>query len=94
MGVNLTILGLFGLASEKVQRFLQPLVTFGRTPLLFYVAHLFLYLGLGLLLTPGGSSTLIMYPFWLLGLLILHPLCLWYGRLKHRQPANSILRFL
>jgi hypothetical protein len=34
-----------------------------------------------------------MYPYWLLGLLILYPLCLWYGRLKHRQPANSILRF-
>jgi len=35
-----------------------------------------------------------MYPFWLLGLLILFPLCLWYGRFKHRQPANSVLHFL
>jgi hypothetical protein len=29
-----------------------------------------------------------------LGLLILFPLSLWYGQLKHRQPSHSILRFL
>jgi hypothetical protein len=43
---------------------------------------------------PNGTSIPIMYPFWLLGLLILFPLCLWFGKFKHRQPANSILRFL
>jgi len=91
-GVNLMILGLFGRASERLQRFFQPLVVFGRVPLFFYLAHLFLYAGLGLWLTPGGTSIPHMVPYWLLGLLILYPLCLWYGRLKHRQPANSILR--
>ena len=44
-------------------------------------------------LTDEGTSIPVMYLFWLLGLLILFPLCLWYGRLKHRQPANSIVRF-
>jgi uncharacterized membrane protein len=94
MGVNLIIMGLLARASEGLKRFFQPLVVFGRTPLFFYLTHLFLYVGLGLWLTPDGTSIPKMYRYWLLGLLILYPLCLWYGQLKHRQPANSILRFL
>jgi len=94
MGVNLLILGLVARASERLGRSLQPLVAFGRVPLFFYLAHLFLYAGLGLWLVPRGTKLLSMYPYWLLGLLILYPLCLWYGQLKHRQPANSVLRFL
>jgi hypothetical protein len=93
MGVTLIIMGLFARAGEKLQRFFRPLVVFGRVPLFFYLAHLFLYAGLGLWLTPNGTSIPKMYPYWLLGLLILYPLCLWYGRLKQRQVANSILRF-
>ena len=92
-GVNLIIMGLFARAGGKWQQFFQPLVVFGRVPLFFYLVHLFLYAGLGLWLTPNGTSIPKMYPYWLLGLLILYPLCLWYGRLKHRQVANSILRF-
>ncbi len=93
MGVTLIVMGLFARAGEKLQRFFRPLVVFGRVPLFFYLAHLFLYAGLGLWLTPNGTSIPKMYPYWLLGLLILYPLCLWYGRLKQRQVANSILRF-
>jgi uncharacterized membrane protein len=94
MGANLIIMGLLARASEGLKRFFQPLVVFGRTPLFFYLTHLFLYVGLGLWLTPGGTSIPRMYRYWLLGLLLLYPLCLLYGQLKHRQPANSILRFL
>jgi len=93
MGINLIIIGLFAPAKVKLQQFLQPLVVFGRAPLFFYLTHLFLYAGLGLWLTSGGTGIPRMYPYWLLGLLILYPLCLWYGQLKHRQSASSILRF-
>jgi uncharacterized membrane protein len=93
MGVNLLIMGLFAQAGGKLQQFLQPLLVFGRVPLFFYLTHLFLYARLGLWLTPDGTGIPRMYPYWLLGLLILYPLCLWYGQLKHRQAANSILRF-
>jgi uncharacterized membrane protein len=93
MGVNLILMGLFARASEGLQQFFQPLVVFGRVPLFFYLTHLFLYAGLGLWLTPNGTGIPNMYAYWLLGLVILYPLCLWYGQLKHRQPANSILRF-
>jgi uncharacterized membrane protein len=93
-GVNLLLLWLLSRARGLAQRVLQPLVVFGRAPLVFYVLHLFLYLGIGYLVAPKGTSIPIMYPFWLLGLLILFPLCWWYGRFKQRQPVNSALRFL
>ena len=92
MGVNLILLWLFSRARGLGRTILRPLVVFGQAPLFFYVLHLFLYAGLFLLLTPEGTSLLLMYPVWLLGLLILFPVCLWYGRFKHRQPAGSLLR--
>jgi hypothetical protein len=47
---------------------------------------------IGHLVAPNGTSIPAMLPFWLLGLLILFPLCWWYGGFKRRQPAGSILR--
>jgi uncharacterized membrane protein len=94
MGVNLIILRLLSRAVDKVQSCLQPLIVFGRAPLLFYILHLFLYLGLGRWLAPNGTNIPAMYTYWLLGLLILFPLTLWYGALKHRQPTSSLIRFL
>jgi uncharacterized membrane protein len=93
-GMNLIILWLFSKAGTHLQNVLQPLVVFGRTPLFFYVLHLFLYAGLGYLLVPRGTSIPAMYPIWLLGLLILYPLCRLYGRLKHSQSARLVLQFL
>ena len=93
MGANLVIVGLFARMSQGSQRFLRLLAVFGQVPLFFYLTHLFLYVGLGRWLTPHGTSIPKMYLYWLLGLLILYPLCWGYGWLKHRQPANSILRF-
>jgi uncharacterized membrane protein len=93
-GVNLLLLWALSQARTWAQRVLQPLVVFGRTPLFFYVLHLFLYAGLGRLLAPDGTSIPVMYPVWLLGLLILFPLCLLYGRLRRWQPARPVLRFL
>jgi len=94
MGINLLLLGLFNRVAAGWQRLFQPLVVFGQTPLFFYVLHLFLYAGLGHLLAPHGASLLRMYPVWLLGLVILYPLCVWYGRFKRRQSPNSLLRML
>ncbi len=93
-GANLIALSLFARVREGAQKLFQALVAFGRAPFFFYALHLFLYAGLGHLLAPKGTTIPIMYVFWLLGLLILFPACLWYGRLKHRQPAGSILRLL
>jgi uncharacterized membrane protein len=93
MGVNLLLLWLFSRVGERGRRLLWPLSVFGRTPLFFYAVHAAVYLALAYLLTPRGTSISWMLPLWLVGLAILYPLCLWYGRLKRRQPAHSILRF-
>ncbi len=93
MGLNLIILWAFSRAGDIGKRLLRPLEVFGKAPLFFYLSHLFLYAAIGMLLTPSGTSILAMYPYWLLGLLILFPPTLWYGAFKHRQPPNSLLRF-
>jgi uncharacterized membrane protein len=91
-GINLILLGLLARLPTKWQRYFQPLVVFGQVPLFFYVLHLFLYASLGWLLTPNGTTLARMLPVWLLGLLLLYPLCLWFGRYKHRQLDNSFVR--
>jgi uncharacterized membrane protein len=94
MGINLILLWLLARTGKRGQKLLLPLAVFGRAPLLFYLTHAFLYLGIAYALAPRGTSLLTMYPLWLLGLLILYPLCSWYGELKQWQPASSLLRLL
>jgi hypothetical protein len=93
MGLNLLLLCAFARAGHKLRTFLSPLVVYGQAPLFFYIVHLFLYAGLGLWLTPGGTSLAAMYPLWLLGLLVLFPVCLLYRRLKEQPTANLVLRY-
>ncbi|MEN8173168.1 MAG: heparan-alpha-glucosaminide N-acetyltransferase domain-containing protein, partial [Chloroflexota bacterium] len=94
LGINLLLLWGFSQSNESVSRYIQPLAAFGQVPLFFYVAHLFLYAGLGIWLTPAGTSLIKMYPFWLLGLLILYPLSLKYRRFKNTLTENSFFQYL
>jgi uncharacterized membrane protein len=93
-GVNLLLLSLFQWVSVRWPRALSPLAVFGAVPLFFYVLHLFLYAALGNWLTPEGTDLLVMYGFWLLGVLILYPLCRWYGEFKRGQPSGSVFKYL
>jgi uncharacterized membrane protein len=94
MGINLIFLGIFARTLTIAQGVLQPLTVIGQVPMFFYILHLYLYGRLGAWFEPSGTSISAMYPYWIMGVLILYPLCLWYGRFKQRQPANSLLRFL
>jgi uncharacterized membrane protein len=68
---------------------------FGREPLFFYIIHLYLYSVMGLWLDRAGTPTIAqMYPYWLLGLVVLWPLCWLYGRFKNGRPPHSLWRFL
>ena len=95
MSFNLIVLWAFSQVKERAQAFLAPLAAVGRVPLFFYIAHLFLYAGLARWLAPeGGTSIPAMYPYWILGVLILFPFCIWYRKLKYREPFDRILRYV
>jgi len=93
-GINLTILWALSRMPGAWQPIFKPLRVLGQEPLFFYILHLFLYAGLGHLLTPEGTSFSVMYPVWIFGLVILYPICAWYERFKGQQPPDSVFRFL
>jgi uncharacterized membrane protein len=94
IGLDLIIWSVLWRLSERAPTVLQPLAVFGRTPFFFYVMHLMVYIALGYLFTPAGTSIPTMYPYWLLGLVILFPLCWWYERLKRSTSSPAILQYL
>ena len=47
---------------------------------------------IGQLVYPGETTLLGMYPFWLLGLVALYPLCVRYDRWKRSRSADSLWR--
>lgn len=92
LGVLMLFVYLFSRSDMWLQRWGAPLLVFGRVPLFFYIVHLYLYLVIGFAF-PSGTGFLMMYFAWLVGLLILYPLCQWYGRFKRRQAPDAIWRF-
>jgi uncharacterized membrane protein len=95
LGINLIMLWGISKTGFGLQTVSKPLVAFGSAPLFVYVLHLALYMLMGRLLAPNGSSLLAMYLYWLIGLVILYPLALWYGRFKHSgNPLRRLTAYL
>lgn len=68
---------------------------FGREPLFMYITHLALYMLIGKYFAPHGMSIPAMLPYWLLGLAVLYPVVLWYGRFKNSDnPLRRITAYL
>ena len=89
LGINFGLLFLFFKIEPALRHTGQPLLVFGRSPLFFYIAHIYLYAIVGLAF-PNGTSYQVMYLFWFIGLMILFPLCLWYGKFKMKKPIESV----
>jgi uncharacterized membrane protein len=86
--------GLFWFISkyEKIT-ILQPLLVFGKVPLFFYYAHYYLYIIISKF-TNHAISLSRMYVLWILGLIVLYPICKYYGQFKKQQSENSFWRYL
>jgi uncharacterized membrane protein len=95
MGVNLLVLWGFSKAGQRLQSASRPLVAFGSAPLFVYVLHLYLYMRMGRIFEPFGTSLPVMYLYWLAGLAILYLPALWYGRFKQsKTPLRAITAYL
>src|SRR5512136_961501 len=86
------LMGMWGWTELRLQSRYHPLLVFGRVALFFYLLHLWVYSLLGLFFR-AGSGLATMYTIWLLGLVILYPLCYRYNRFKSSTSLTSLWRF-
>jgi uncharacterized membrane protein len=91
LGIDLVLLSV--LTRTTLAVITAPLEVFGRTPLFFYLAHLYFF-GAVSWLFRSGTTLFGMYLVWVAALLILYPACRWYAGFKGRRPVTSIWRLL
>ncbi len=95
LGIDLTLLFVLSRrVLSALQHPLSPLLVFGATPLFFYLVHLYLYGFIGRTLFPFGMPIPAMYPWWVLGLIVLYPLCWLHRRFQNSRSPNSVWRLL
>lgn len=89
VGLNLILL-------YVLQRFIGParriagfLQEFGRMPLFFYLAHLWLFSLLGLFF-PAGANYWVTYAGWMVVVGLLYPLCQVYANFRNNKPTGSL----
>jgi uncharacterized membrane protein len=92
LGSGLVLLFVFDGLEGCVKRWGGSLLVFGRTPLFFYIAHLYLFAAVTFAL-PDNLGMPLMYALWLLGLAVLYWPCRRYGRFKGRRRPESVWRF-
>jgi hypothetical protein len=64
----------------------------GEAPLMFYVAHLWLFAVIGAVWFRAGTGYASVYAVWLAGLVPLYYVTRAYGGFKSRRPAESLWR--
>lgn len=95
LGTGMVITAFFSAYLERRPDGLRTLRIFGSVPLFFYVTHLWLYATIGKLVGDEGvgigPAFLVL---WAIGLVVLYPLCVRYGRFKRSRPLASVWRYL
>jgi uncharacterized membrane protein len=80
-------------SNSTLYKLMQPLLVFGKVPLFFYFAHYYLYIVISKF-TNHHISLTNMYLLWLVGLIILFPICKSYDQFKKLKNQNSFWKFL
>jgi len=93
LGIDLLLLRSWMWLESRYPSGGKTMAVFGSSPLFFYLTHLYLYAFMGWAF-PHGMGLVQMLLVWIAGLLILYPLCLWYGRFKQSRPTDSLWRML
>ena len=91
LGIDGVLLAVLAMTSKV--RLLAPIEVFGRTPLFFYLLHLWVF-GLVSFAFANGTSLPVMYAVWATVVVALYPACVWYAGFKNAQPADSMWRLL
>lgn len=89
LGVDLLLVAV--LTASVRARWQSPLEAFGRSPLFFYLLHLYVF-GLLSFAFPTGTSFRVMYAAWAAAVVLMYPACLWYARFKSSKPPDSAWR--
>jgi uncharacterized membrane protein len=93
LGFDLVVLYLFSRVSSRLATLVRPVVILGQAALYFFLVHWFVYGAMGQAWpTPGGLPQ--TYLAWVVGLVLLYPVCKTYEAFKHRTPATSVWRMV
>jgi uncharacterized membrane protein len=90
LGFDLVVLYLFSRITSILHTWARPVVILGQAALYFFLVHWFVYAALGIIRGDLPQT----YLAWVVGLLLLYPVCKTFEAFKHRMPVISVWRML
>ena len=75
------------------RKMIEPLGVYGRCSLFFYLTHITLFVIIGQIFFRHGANLPWMFASWIALMLVMYPICMWYGSFKRSKPEQSLWRF-